>query len=69
MAQNRAPLRWCAFYPDLVVPEGLTFEDLKHAARHLHEYEAEDGDDASAVEVVARIYQELAAVVEKSAKG
>jgi hypothetical protein len=59
--ERREPADLERFYPALIIPNGLTFDDLKRAARHIAEYEREDGEAIDHVELVTRIYVELRA--------
>lgn len=48
---------WRKWFPDLEIPEGLTYEDLCHAAGLVHEWT--DSDEFSGLYLVAEIYRLL----------
>jgi hypothetical protein len=57
------PVPWQALFPDLKIPEGLTFEDVKEAAGLIQEWAAdktEGEDEYSAMPCAIRVFQLLA---------
>jgi hypothetical protein len=58
-ARERDLRRWL---PGLTPPDGLTLDDLVHAARHVREWT--ESDDFSGAETALTVYRELAKLVE-----
>ena len=50
-----------ALFPGLKVPEGLTFEDLWHAAEMVLDWQDEHADDYRGLFIAAKLYEYLRA--------
>lgn len=52
------PVDWRVFYPNLSLPDGLTFEDVRGAAQLVHDWQL---NEQTPVELVVKVYEYLAA--------
>ena len=62
MCEESTPPNWRAWFPDLEIPEGLTFDDLVAASALIRDWcECEEEKEATAIPLVVTLVQRLRA--------
>lgn len=65
-ARDDSACSWRAWFPDLQIPDGLTFDDLKVAAVLIRAWQ--DDEESTAIPLAARLVEHFRAAVAKNSE-